>query len=87
MTPNTSTENEIAVANMRESTMSEEPQRVEDTGMYAKFSSVLLIPIVLCLATFCVAVDNTITSTTVARIIQNSHKIDNVGWYAAELSS
>ncbi|TGO56223.1 hypothetical protein BOTNAR_0228g00030 [Botryotinia narcissicola] len=63
--------------------MREDTQQVEDTGVYAKFSSVVLIAIALCLATFCVAVDNTITSTAVAWINQDFHSIDDVGWYAA----
>ncbi|KAF7927493.1 uncharacterized protein EAE98_005875 [Botrytis deweyae] len=45
MSPNPSTENEIIVANVSDLAMREETQQVEDTGMYAKFSSVVLITI------------------------------------------
>ncbi|TGO32414.1 hypothetical protein BHYA_0320g00080 [Botrytis hyacinthi] len=83
MSPNPSTENETTVANVSELAMREDIRQVEETGMYAKFSSVVLIPIVSCLETFCVAVENTITSTAVARITQDFHSIDDVGWYSA----
>lgn len=83
MSPNPSTENEVAVAEVSESTTHEEVQETEDTSKYVKFSSVVLISIVLCLATLCVAVDNTIISTAVPRITHDFHSIDDVGWYAA----
>ena len=83
MSPNPSTENEIAVADVSESTLYEETQETEDTSSDIKFSSLVLISIVLCLATLCVAVDNTIISTAVPRITHDFHSIDDVGWYAA----
>jgi hypothetical protein len=83
MSPNPSTENEIAVAEMSESTLHEEAQETEDTSSDIKFSTLVLISIVLCLATLCVAVDNTIISTAVPRITHDFHSIDDVGWYAA----
>ncbi|CAG8908836.1 unnamed protein product [Penicillium egyptiacum] len=73
-------ENEVAVADVR---TTQEVQEAESTSKYVKFSSVLLLSIVLCLATFCVAVDNTIISTAVPRITHDFHSIDDVGWYAA----
>lgn len=82
MSPNPSTENEIAVADMGESTL-HEAQETEDTSSDIKFSTLVLISIVLCLATLCVAVDNTIISSTVPRITHDFHSIDDVGWYAA----
>ena len=83
MSPNPFTENEVVVADVRESTTHEEAQETEDRSKYVKFSSVVLISIVLCLATLCVAVDNTIISTAVPRITDDFHSIDDVGWYAA----
>ncbi|PMD15228.1 MFS general substrate transporter [Hyaloscypha hepaticicola] len=83
MSPNPSIENEIAVADMSESTLHEEAQETEDTSSDIKFSTLVLISIVLCLATLCVAVDNTIISTAVPRITHDFHSIDDVGWYAA----
>jgi hypothetical protein len=83
MSPNPSTENEIAVANASELTTHEEAQPTENSSKTFKFSRVVLISIVLCLATLCVAVDNTIISTAVPRITHDFHSIDDVGWYAA----
>jgi hypothetical protein len=71
------------VADVTEPTMHEDSQETEDANKYLKFSSVILISIVLCLATLCVAVDNTIISTAVPRITSDFHSIDDVGWYAA----
>ncbi|PYH86105.1 MFS general substrate transporter [Aspergillus uvarum CBS 121591] len=48
-----------------------------------KFPRLLLVAIVLCLATVCVAVDNTILSTAVPHITDAFDSIDDVGWYAA----
>lgn len=81
MSPNPSTVDEVAVGDdVRESTM---PQAEATEEPYVKFSTMLLIAIVLCLATLCVAVDNTIISTAVPRITRDFHSIDDVGWYAA----
>ncbi|KAJ8064833.1 hypothetical protein OCU04_007141 [Sclerotinia nivalis] len=71
------------MADMSQASVYEEAQETEDTRAYAKFPGVVLISIVLCLATFCVAVDNTITSTATPRITQDFHSIGDVGWYAA----
>lgn len=68
MSPNPSAENEIAVADVSEPTLHEEAQEAEDTSSDIKFSSLVLISIVLCLATLCVAVDNTIISTAVPSV-------------------
>ncbi|KAI9643370.1 hypothetical protein NHQ30_007989 [Ciborinia camelliae] len=83
MSSNPSTEKEAAVADISKSTIHEEAQETEDTREYVKFSGVVLISILLCLATFCVAVDNTIISTAVPRIAHDFHSIEDVGWYAA----
>lgn len=78
------TENTVAAAGMSESATQEEArEEIEDTNRSVKFSRVLIISIVLCLATFCVSVDNTIISTAVPRITKQFHSIDDVGWYAA----
>jgi hypothetical protein len=81
--PNPSKENEDAVTNVSESTTHEEAQETEDTSKHVKFSSMVLISIVLRLATLCVALGNTIISTAVPRITHDLHSIDDVGWYAA----
>lgn len=83
MAPTPSTENEAVGAAVGESTARVEAQEAEDTSKYLKFSSVVLVSIVLCLATLCVAVDNTILSTAVPRITHDFHSIEDVGWYAA----
>ncbi|KGO43900.1 Major facilitator superfamily domain, general substrate transporter [Penicillium expansum] len=83
MSANVSTENEIALAEISNTMTQEGVQQTERTSKYAKFSSVILISIVLCLATLCVAVDNTIISTTVPRITHDFRSIDDVGWYAS----
>jgi hypothetical protein len=83
MSLNPSTESEVAVADVSESMTHEEVQATEDASKYVKFSRVVLISVVLCLATMCVAVDNTIISTAVPRITHDFHSIDDVGWYAA----
>ncbi|KAH8810862.1 putative efflux pump antibiotic resistance protein [Xylogone sp. PMI_703] len=83
MSPNPSTENEIAVIEASEPRTEQQAQETEDASKYAKFSRLVLISIALCLATFCVAVDNTITSTAVPRITHDFHSISDVGWYAA----
>lgn len=79
MSPSPPREDGVAVANAT----THETQEMEDPSKKVKFSRVLLIAIVLCLATFCVAVDNTIISTAVPRITHDFHSIDDVGWYAA----
>lgn len=83
MSANLSTENEIALAEISNTMTQEGVQQTERTSKYAKFSSVILISIVLCLATLCVAVDNTIISTAVPRITHDFRSIDDVGWYAS----
>jgi hypothetical protein len=87
MSSNASMENEITAVDVKESTTPNDPnleaQEAGISGKYVKFSGVVLISIVLCLATFCVAVDNTIISTAVPRITQSFHSIDDVGWYAS----
>lgn len=75
-------ENEVATA---ETTITQ-VQESEETSRYLKLPSVILISIVLCLATFCVAVDNTIISTAVPRITKSFDSIDDVGWYASYVS-
>ena len=53
------------------------------TNELVKLLKLLLVAIVLCLATVCVAVDNTILSTAVPQITDAFDSIDDVGWYAA----
>ncbi|ESZ95129.1 major facilitator superfamily transporter [Sclerotinia borealis F-4128] len=83
MSPSQITGNEGAVVDLSQSMIHEGAREMEDTTKYVKFSGVVLISIALCLATFCVAVDNTITSTAVARITHEFHSIEDVGWYAS----
>ncbi|KAH8795127.1 major facilitator superfamily domain-containing protein [Hyaloscypha sp. PMI_1271] len=84
MSSNASMENEITAVDVNGSTTPNlEAQEAGISGKYIKFSGAVLISIVLCLATFCVAVDNTIISTAVPRITQSFHSIDDVGWYAS----
>lgn len=37
----------------------------------------------LCIATFCVALDNTIISTAIPRITDEFHSLSDVGWYGS----
>ncbi|KAJ5810633.1 Major facilitator superfamily domain general substrate transporter [Penicillium pulvis] len=79
-----STENAVAVAGMNESaTLEEIREETQDANRPVKFSKVFTISIVLCLATLCVSIDNTIISTAVPRITKQFQSIDDVGWYAA----
>ncbi|OOQ90853.1 major facilitator superfamily transporter [Penicillium brasilianum] len=82
MTASPAPENEVATADVAEATITQ-VQESEETSRYLKLPSVILISIVLCLATFCVAVDNTIISTAVPRITKSFDSIDDVGWYAS----
>ncbi|KAJ5167730.1 uncharacterized protein N7482_003324 [Penicillium canariense] len=85
MTANPTPENEVATADLAEAmiTQVQESEETEKTSQYLKLPSVVMISIVLCLATFCVAVDNTIISTAVPRITKSFDSIDDVGWYAS----
>ncbi|KAL3419414.1 major facilitator superfamily transporter [Phlyctema vagabunda] len=85
MSPDPSTENEVAIVTAVDarSRPAAAQETEEGTSKHVKFSSILVIASVLCLATFCVAVDNTILSTAVPRITHDFHSIDDVGWYAA----
>lgn len=84
MSPDSSTENAVAVAGVSESATQEKVrEETEGANSSVKFSKVLIISIVLCLATLCVSIDNTIISTAVPRITKQFHSIDDVGWYAA----
>ncbi|OQD64048.1 hypothetical protein PENPOL_c008G04860 [Penicillium polonicum] len=82
MTANPAPENEVATADVAEATVTQ-VQESEETSRYLKLPNVVLISIVLCLATFCVAVDNTIISTAVPQITKSFDSIDDVGWYAS----
>jgi NADH:ubiquinone oxidoreductase subunit 6 (subunit J) len=89
MTANPTHENEVATADVVAEAMMTQVQESEDTeemSRYLKLPSVVMISIVLCLATFCVAVDNTIISTAVPRITKTFDSIDDVGWYASYVS-
>ncbi|KAJ5631815.1 uncharacterized protein N7484_011915 [Penicillium longicatenatum] len=85
MALNPPAENAVAAAGagMVEPKLQEVGQETENTDRPVKFSKVLMISIVLCLATLCVSIDNTIISTAVPRITKQFHSIDDVGWYAA----
>ena len=86
MTANPVPENEVTTADsLAEATISPVLES-DETSRYPKLPSVIMISIVLCLATFCVAVDNTIISTAVPRITQSFDSIDDVGWYASYVS-
>ena len=85
MAANPAPENEVAT-DVAEATVTQ-VQESEETSRYLKLPNVVLISIVLCLATFCVAVDNTIISTAVPRITKSFDSIDDVGWYASYVSS
>jgi hypothetical protein len=85
MALNPPAENAVAAAGagMMEPKLQEVGQETENTDRPVKFSKVLMISFVLCLATLCVSIDNTIISTAVPRITKQFHSIDDVDWYAA----
>jgi hypothetical protein len=82
MTANPAPENEVATADVVEVTIIQVQESVE-TSRYLKLPSVILISFVICLATFCVSIDNTIISTAVPRISNSFDSIDDIGWYAS----
>ncbi|KAJ5529409.1 hypothetical protein N7527_002802 [Penicillium freii] len=82
MTANPAPENEVATADVAEAIVIQ-VQESEETSRYLKLPNVVLISIVLCLATFCVAIDNTIISTAVPQITKSFDSINDVGWYAS----
>ncbi|OIW24937.1 MFS general substrate transporter [Coniochaeta ligniaria NRRL 30616] len=50
---------------------------------YPKGIRLALITIALCLAVFCMALDNTILATAIPRITDQFKSLDDVGWYAS----
>lgn len=56
---------------------------VSGSNAYMSKRQMAWVSAVLCLATFCVSLDNTIVSTAVPQIVRTFHSIDDVGWYAA----
>ena len=55
----------------------------EDEANYPRAMKLVLITLALCLAVFCVALDNTIISTAIPRITDQFKSINDVGWYAS----
>lgn len=55
----------------------------EDESRYPKSLQLVLITIALCLAVFCMALDNTIIATAIPRITDEFHAINDVGWYGS----
>nr|POE85409.1 efflux pump roqt [Quercus suber] len=55
----------------------------DDEVDYPKAGKLALITIALCLAVFCMALDNTIISTAIPRITDQFSSIDDVGWYGS----
>lgn len=82
MTARHPAENEVVEATMTTIAQAQEPREPE-MSQYLKLPSVILVSIVLCLATFCVAVDNTIISTAVPQITKTFDSLEDVGWYAS----
>ncbi|KAH7045202.1 major facilitator superfamily domain-containing protein [Macrophomina phaseolina] len=54
-----------------------------DTGEYPTGLSLATITFALCLAVFCVALDNTIIATALPRITDHFRKLEDVGWYGS----
>ena len=55
----------------------------DDESRYPKALQLTLITIALCLAVFCMAIDNTIIATAIPRITDEFHAINDVGWYGS----
>ncbi|KAF2757044.1 MFS general substrate transporter [Pseudovirgaria hyperparasitica] len=55
----------------------------EDDMVYPKAWKLVLISIALCLAVFCMALDNTIISTAIPRITVQFDSLGDVGWYGS----
>lgn len=62
---------------------SEEEEEEDDESRYPKAMALTLITIALCLAVFCMALDNTIIATAIPRITDEFHAINDVGWYGS----
>ncbi|KAF2452521.1 major facilitator superfamily domain-containing protein [Lineolata rhizophorae] len=61
----------------------EAQQSEEEEIEYPKAWKLALITIALCLAVFCMALDNTIIATAIPRITDDFKALDDVGWYAS----
>jgi hypothetical protein len=57
------------------------PGQEEDLTDYPTGWKLGLITTALCLAVFCMALDNTIIATAIPRITDNFHALNDVGWY------
>lgn len=60
-----------------------EDEEEDDESRYPKAMKLTLITIALCLAVFCMAIDNTIIATAIPRITDEFHAINDVGWYGS----
>ena len=56
----------------------DEEEEEDDETRYPKAMKLTLITIALCLAVFCMALDNTIIATAIPRITDEFHAIDDV---------
>jgi ABC-type multidrug transport system permease subunit len=61
----------------------EQEEEEDDESRYPKALQLTLISIALCLAVFCMAIDNTIIATAIPRITDEFHAINDVGWYGS----
>jgi len=61
-----------------------EPQNEEDPEIeYPTAIKLTLISIALCLAVFCIALDNTIIATAIPKITDHFKAIDDIAWYGS----
>ena len=61
----------------------EESPADDDESQYMSGSKLVLLSIGLCLATFVIALDNTIIATAIPRITTEFDSLDDVGWYGS----
>jgi hypothetical protein len=63
------------------------PAQIENEVEYPKSWRLVLISVALCLAVFCVALDNTIIATALPKITDTFEALDDVGKHALAPSS
>ncbi|KAF2663105.1 MFS general substrate transporter [Microthyrium microscopicum] len=82
--PKTTMDNkEIALVDEKSEAVFPSSDLEEDTAEYPKGWKLGLISVALCLAVFCMALDNTIIATAIPRITDHFHALDDVGWYVS----
>ena len=72
--------NEVLGRTVSNATSVEDPNAPEDESKYLKGPALAALTFGLCMATFVVALDNTIIATAIPRITTQFHSVNDVGW-------